>query len=55
MATNLAHSYPAILPVPLGRPADSHVAVINRGIGGQDAAEELARMRPTWWRSGRRP
>lgn len=45
MATNLGHSYPAILQGALaaGLPT-AHVAVINRGIGGQDAAEELARM-----------
>jgi len=45
MATNLGHSYPAILQGVLaaGLPT-AHVAVINRGIGGQDAAEELARM-----------
>jgi acyl-CoA thioesterase-1 len=45
MASNLGHSYPAILQGVLtaGLPA-AHIAVINRGIGGQDAAEELARM-----------
>jgi lysophospholipase L1-like esterase len=45
MASNLGHSYPAVLQEVLGAglPA-SHVAVINRGIGGQDAAEELARI-----------
>jgi acyl-CoA thioesterase-1 len=45
MASNLGHSYPAILQDVLaaGLPA-AHVAVINRGIGGQDAAEELARI-----------
>jgi lysophospholipase L1-like esterase len=45
MATNLGHSYPAILQGVLaaGLPA-AHIAVINRGIGGQDAAEEVARM-----------
>lgn len=45
MATNLAHSYPAVLQQALdaGLPA-AHVAVINRGINGQDAAEELARL-----------
>ena len=45
MASDLGHSYPAVLQDVLaaGLPA-AHVAVINRGIGGQDAAEELARM-----------
>ena len=45
MASDLAHSYPAVLQDALsaGIP-EAHVAVINRGIGGQDAAEELARM-----------
>jgi lysophospholipase L1-like esterase len=45
MASDLAHSYPAILQRTLsaGLP-QAHIAVINRGIGGQDAAEELARI-----------
>src|SRR5579871_2714491 len=45
MASNLGHSYPAILQDVLAAalPA-AHIAVINRGIGGQDAAEELSRM-----------
>jgi lysophospholipase L1-like esterase len=45
MASKLGHSYPAILQEALaaGLPT-AHFAVINRGIGGQDAAEELARM-----------
>ncbi len=44
-ASTAAHSYPAVLQRELekGLP-DAHVAVLNRGIGGQDAAEELARM-----------
>src|ERR1700674_735883 len=39
MASDLAHSYPATLQQLLssGLPR-AHVAVINRGIGGQDAA-----------------
>jgi acyl-CoA thioesterase I len=45
MASDPAHSYPALLQEML---SDSlkhmHVAVLNRGIGGQDAAEELARL-----------
>jgi len=45
MASDLAHSYPATLQKVLsaGLP-QAHVAVINRGIGGQDAAEELSRL-----------
>jgi lysophospholipase L1-like esterase len=45
MATDTAHTYPAVLQRMLSDiwPA-SHVAVINRGIGGQDAPEELARL-----------
>lgn len=45
MASDPAHSYPAILQAALGRALPQmHVAVINRGIGGQDAPEELARL-----------
>ncbi|HET7883625.1 MAG TPA: SGNH/GDSL hydrolase family protein, partial [Acetobacteraceae bacterium] len=45
MASDLAHSYPAVLQQTLSTALpEAHVAVINRGIGGQDAAEELARM-----------
>lgn len=45
MASDLAHSYPAVLQQALSAELpDSHIAVINRGIGGQDAREELARM-----------
>src|SRR5271168_1118735 len=45
MASDLGHTYPAVLQQVLsaGLP-EAHVAVINRGIGGQDAAEELARL-----------
>jgi acyl-CoA thioesterase-1 len=45
MASDLAHTYPALLQELLsaGLPK-AHVAVLNRGIGGQDAAEELARL-----------
>jgi acyl-CoA thioesterase I len=45
MASDLAHSYPSVLQRTLsaGLP-DAHIAVINRGIGGQDAREELARL-----------
>lgn len=45
MASDLAHSYPAVLQATLSKALQSaHVAVINRGIGGQDAPEELARL-----------
>jgi lysophospholipase L1-like esterase len=45
MASDLAHSYPAVLQAALGNALQAaHVAVINRGIGGQDAPEELARL-----------
>jgi acyl-CoA thioesterase-1 len=45
MASDLAHSYPAILQAALTKAMPSaQVAVINRGIGGQDAPEELARL-----------
>jgi acyl-CoA thioesterase I len=45
MASDIAHSYPAILQQTLtaGLPR-AHVAVLNRGINGQDAAEGLARL-----------
>lgn len=45
MASDSAHTYPAVLQNALNRalPA-AHVAVINRGMGGQDAPEELARL-----------
>lgn len=44
-ASALGRTYPAILQAELadGLP-DAHVAVVNRGVGGQDAAEELARI-----------
>ncbi len=45
MSSNPAHSYPAVLQEALMRIfPGAHVAVINRGIGGQDASEELARL-----------
>src|SRR6201995_3352751 len=44
MASDLAHTYPAILQSALNKGLPSaQFAVINRGIGGQDAPEELAR------------
>ncbi len=44
-ASSIAHSYPAVLQTVLSAalPA-AHVAVINRGVGGQDAAEMLPRI-----------
>lgn len=44
-ASSVAHSYPAVLQRELEKALpDAHIAVLNRGIGGQDATEELARM-----------
>jgi lysophospholipase L1-like esterase len=44
-ASDAAHSYPAILQFVLnGLLPHGHIAVLNRGIGGQDAPEELARL-----------
>lgn len=45
MASDPAHTYPAVLQAALSR-ALPHwdIAVLNRGIGGQDAPEELARL-----------
>jgi acyl-CoA thioesterase I len=47
MSSDPAHSYPAVLQAELSAmlPA-AHVAVINRGINGQDAPQELARLVP---------
>lgn len=45
MASDSAHTYPAVLQTTLNRALPgAHVAVINRGIGGQDAPEELTRL-----------
>lgn len=45
MASDSAHTYPAILQRTLNKVIPTaHIAVINRGIGGQDAPEELARL-----------
>jgi acyl-CoA thioesterase I len=45
MASDSAHTYPAILQAELNKALPSaHIAVLNRGIGGQDAPEELARL-----------
>jgi lysophospholipase L1-like esterase len=44
-ASDPAHSYPAVLERRLGQALpEEQVAVINRGIGGQDAVRELARL-----------
>jgi len=45
MATNIAHSYPALLQRELNDALPkADFAFINRGVGGQDAPEELARL-----------
>jgi lysophospholipase L1-like esterase len=45
MSSNSAHTYPAVLQAALNEAIPTaHFAVINRGIGGQDAPEELARL-----------
>lgn len=45
MASDSAHTYPAVLQAALDKALpNAHVAVINRGIGGQDAPEELLRL-----------
>jgi acyl-CoA thioesterase-1 len=45
MASDSAHTYPAVLQVTLNKALPTaHFAVINRGKGGQDAPEELARL-----------
>ena len=45
LASDRAHSYPAVLQMQLNEHLPfAHVAVLNRGVGGQDAAEEVARM-----------
>ncbi len=45
MASDSAHTYPAVLQEALEEALPgAHIAVINRGIGGQDAPEELARL-----------
>ncbi len=44
-ASSIAQSYPAILQAELSAALPyAHIAVINRGIGGQDAAEMLLRI-----------
>lgn len=45
MASDPAHEYPAVLQAALTQALPhAHIAVLNRGIGGQDAPEELARL-----------
>jgi acyl-CoA thioesterase I len=45
MASDSAHTYPAILQAALNAALPrAHIAVINRGISGEDAAEHLARL-----------
>ena len=44
-ASDIAHSYPAQLQADLTAALPTaHIAVINRGVGGEDVAEELPRM-----------
>ena len=44
-ASSIAHSYPAVLQAELSAALpNAHVAVINRGVGGQDAAEMVPRV-----------
>jgi len=44
-SSDIAHSYPAILQTELAtRMPQAHVAVLNRGVGGQDAAEMVQRI-----------
>lgn len=45
MSSDAGHSYPAVMQEALAQALPhAHVAVVNRGIGGQDAAEELLRI-----------
>ncbi len=44
-ATDIAHSYPAILQTALNAAfPTAHIAVLNRGVGGQDVTEMLPRL-----------
>jgi lysophospholipase L1-like esterase len=46
-ASNIAHSYPALLQADLNAALPTaDIAVINRGVGGEDVAEELPRIEP---------
>jgi acyl-CoA thioesterase I len=45
MASNRAHSYPAVLQQMLSAALpQAHVSVLDRGVNGQDAAEEVTRL-----------
>ena len=45
LATDPAHSYPAVLQEALEAALPhAHIAVLNRGVNGQDVTEELARL-----------
>lgn len=47
IASDPAHSYPAVLQRSLAAALPSaHVAVLNRGVNGQDAGDQLARIEP---------
>ena len=44
-ASDIAHSYPAVLQSRLGAALpQAHVAILNRGVGGQDVTEMLTRL-----------
>ena len=44
-SSDIAHSYPALLQAALGTALPAgHVAVLNRGVGGQDVTEMLQRI-----------
>ncbi len=44
-SSDIAHSYPAILQAELSAALpQAHIAVLNRGVGGQDAAEMMPRL-----------
>lgn len=44
-ASDMAHTYPAVLQAELERRLPgAHVAVLNRGVGGQDADEMIVRL-----------
>jgi len=45
MSSTLSRSYPAMLQADLSAALPNvHVAIVNRGVGGQDAAEEVPRL-----------
>lgn len=44
-SSDIAHSYPAVLQAQLNASLPTaHIAVLNRGVGGQDVSEELPRI-----------